>query len=65
MRYFSYDDPEGTHTLSEEEIRVQFYPTWYNRMCEKFGKDNVNAIYRFEDCLEDWKVVNHGREVDI
>jgi len=29
-----------------------------NKMCEKFGKDHVDANYCFEDCLDDWIVVN-------
>jgi hypothetical protein len=49
MRYFSYDEPaedgsDNTITLSEEEIRVHFYPVWYNRMCKKFGKDHVDSL---------------------
>lgn len=72
MRYFSYNEP-GEYpkpygfyikTVSEEEIRKEFYPFWYDRMCKKFGKDHVDKTYNFEDCLEDWKVVNYAWEVD-
>lgn len=74
MRYFSYNeydpdspraDAEGEYveTLSEEEIRQQYYPYWYAKMCEKFGKEHVDANYCFEDCLDDWQVVNWAWEV--
>jgi hypothetical protein len=67
MRYFSYDEPaedgsNRTIIMSEEEIRLQYYPTWYNRMCNKFGKDHVDSIYCFEDCLDDWIVIHYARE---
>lgn len=68
-RYFSYNeyDPESPLsdenggyivTLSEEKIRQEYYPWWYEQMCKKFGKEKVDETYTFEDCLEDWIVVN-------
>jgi len=75
MRYFSYNeyDPDSpraddtggyVETLSEEEIRKQYYPYWYGKMCEKFGKEHVDENYCFEDCLTDWQVVHWAWEVN-
>lgn len=64
MRYYSYNeyktDPSDSHvvTVSEEDIRRDYYPYWYKKMCYKFGKEHVDNIYSFEDCLCDWVVVN-------
>lgn len=67
MRYFSYDEYDDTGwnvvTLSEEEIRKQYWPYWYSKMCEKFGKEHVDANYSFEECLADWQIVNWAWEV--
>ena len=66
MRYFSYNeyDENGGHvvTQSEEEIREQYWPYWYGKMCDKFGKEHVDQNYSFEECLEDWIVVNWAWE---
>lgn len=72
MRYFCYneyyEDPStdklGNYvvTKSEEEIRQEFYPYWYDRMCHKYGKEHVDATYSFEDCLDDWIIVNWAWE---
>ena len=68
MRYYSYnemgDDGENlVVTKSEDDIRKEYWPYWYGRMCEKFGKDHVDDLYNFEDCLDDWFVVNLAWEV--
>jgi hypothetical protein len=67
LRYFSYntlkDDEHLIETMTEDEIRKIYYPWWYERMCNKFGKDVVDSTYNFEDCLEDWKIVNWAWEV--
>lgn len=68
MRYYSYnemgDDGENiVVTKSEEDVRKEYWPYWYGRMCEKFGKDRVDDEYCFEDCLDDWYVVNWAWEV--
>jgi hypothetical protein len=68
MRYYSYnelgDDGENlVVTKSEEDVRKEYWPYWYGRMCEKFGKDHVDDLYNFEDCLDDWFVVNLAWEV--
>lgn len=74
MRYFSYNeyDPDSpladeyggyVVTLSEEEIRNQYWPFWYSRMCDRMGKERVDSTYSFQDCLDDWVVVNWAWEV--
>jgi hypothetical protein len=58
------DDGENiVVTKSEEDVRKEYWPYWYGRMCEKFGKDHVDDLYNFEDCLGDWYVVNWAWEV--
>ncbi len=69
MRYYSTStlDELGNdmiETLSEDDIRKQYYHYWYGKMCEKFGKDHVDATYCFEDCLVDWIVVHWAWEVN-
>lgn len=65
MRYYSYNeyttDPlldNYVLTVSEEDIRITYYPYWYKRMCDKFGKEHVDNTYSFQDCIDDWAVVN-------
>lgn len=69
MRYFTYIEPgeegEGIYvTLSEEEIKAEYYPYWYGKMCRKFGKEHVDKNYSFEECLEDWRVIHWAVESD-
>lgn len=68
MRYYTFvqpinelGDPEYI-TMSEDEIRKEYYPWWYRKMCEKFGKEHVDSTYSFEDCLEDWITVHWAWE---
>jgi len=74
-RYYSYNeyDPESeladvnggyVVTMSEDDIREQYWPYWYGEMCEKFGKEEVDGKYSFEDCLDDWVIVNWAWEVN-
>jgi len=68
MRYFTFVQPKDDSnepeyvTLSEEDIRKEYYPYWYEKMCEKYGKEHVDATYTFEDCLYDWQVVHWATE---
>lgn len=67
MRYYSYNelgdnDENIVVTMSEEEIKKTYYPYWYERMCKKFGKEHVDQNYSFNECLEDWIVVNWAWE---
>jgi len=70
MRYFSYDElvepGEGTSvvTVSEDDIRKEYYPRWYEKMCKKYGKEEVDKNWSFEDCLEDWVTINYAWTVD-
>jgi hypothetical protein len=68
MRYFtvqSFDDKDFyTETLSEDDIRKEYYPYWYDKMCKAFGQETVDAKYSFEDCLDDWVITNWATEVD-
>ena len=73
MRYFTICYPNEHNetvweTLSEEDIRKEYYPYWYEKMCDKYGKEHVDATYSFEECLEDWQIVhwsmrNYWREM--
>lgn len=70
MRYYTFvqpvneaGDPEYI-TMSEEDVRKEYYPYWYDKMCEKFGKEHVDTNYCFEDCLEDWRIVHWAWPVD-
>ncbi len=70
IRYYSYNEYEPDSdeyvvviTKSENEIREEYWPWWYNKMCEKFTKEHVDATYNFEDCLEDWAIVHLAWEV--
>lgn len=68
MRYYSYNefDSDGGRvvTMSEEEIRKEYWPYWYKKMCAKFGQEHVDANYSFEECLIDWLTVHWAWEVD-
>ena len=69
MRYFCYMTTGGergetyvVETVSEEDIREDYWPHWYHQMCKKFGKEHVDETYSFHDCLDDWIVVNWAWE---
>lgn len=68
MRYYCYNEPIGDGseneviTKSEEDIRNEYYPYWYERMVKKFGYQHVNENYSFEDCLDDWIIINWAWE---
>lgn len=68
MRYYSFNEFDGEEgwvtTLSEEDIRRDYFPYWQKRMIDKFGEEYYNAIYSFEDCLDDWVVGNWAWRVD-
>lgn len=68
MRYYSYtefDDKglEYVKTISEDEIRETYYSYWYEQTRNKYGKEYTDATLCFEDCLEEWIVVNWAWEV--
>ena len=65
MRVFKYNEYEDAEPrlITEQEIRVEYWPYWYERMCKKFGKEEVDSKFTFEDCLDDWVIVNWAWEV--
>lgn len=70
MRYYSYNDyktepgvDDYVGTVSEEDIRKTYYPYWHRKMVERFGIEYVEQNCSFEDCLDDWIVVNWAWEV--
>ena len=69
MKYqtISYPDEDGndiTETLSEAEILRDYWDYWYGKMCEKFGKEHVDANFTRQDCIDDWIVVHWAVESD-
>ena len=59
MKYWCYADYDQhgdskVVVLSEEEILKRYWSYWYNRMCEKLGKEYVDQSYTKEDCIDDW-----------
>lgn len=67
MRWFEiveYDEKGDTvQRLSEDDIIDQYWDYWYGKMCEKFGKEVVDAKYTKQHCIDDWIVVNWAMEV--
>ena len=68
MRYFTYHEPDDNgvdqqRTLSEEDIRKEYWTYWYSQMCKKYGKSHVDKNYSFTDCIDDWAVVHWAHEV--
>lgn len=69
MRYFTFvqckgetSEPEYV-TMSEDDIRKEYYPYWYRKMCEKYEQSYVDEHYSFPDCLDDWITVHWASEV--
>ena len=44
--------------FSEEQILKSYWDYWYGRMCEKFGKEHVDANYSPRECIDDWVIVH-------
>ena len=67
MRYWSYNEQtesgDAVVTVSEDEILNQYWPWWYVKMCEKFGREVVDSDYTKQDCIDDWVVVHWAWEV--
>ena len=73
MKYYSYYEPKDpgngdfsaiTVTLSEQEILKEYWDYWYGRMCDKFGKERVDAECSPADCIDDWIVIHWAWESD-
>lgn len=63
MKYWTIVEPgdcvEFTYTtLSEKQILKRYWDHWYSKMCEKFGKEYVDANYDSDDCIADWVAEN-------
>lgn len=68
MRYWeiAYPDEIGKlviEVLSDDQIINEYWPFWYGKMINKFGKDHVDKNYSKLDCIDDWTVVNWATEV--
>ena len=67
-RYFcynEYDEDVNANTVvtkPEEQIIHEYWPYWYGKMCEKYGKEYVDKNYSYHDCLDDWIVVHWAWE---
>lgn len=69
MRYYqiAYPDEHGNdivEVLSEDDVRKQYWPHWYQRMCDKYGQKEVDKNWSFEDCLSDWVCVHWAMEIE-
>ena len=69
MRYWCYNEQDETQndgfrvvTVSEDDIKRTYWPYWYGKMCEKYSSEYVDANFTFEDCRDDWIVVNWAWE---
>ena len=67
MKYWTicYPDNEDNvvyETLSDEDILNQYWDYWYGKMCQKFGKEHVDANYSKQDCIDDWCIVHWATE---
>ena len=67
MRYYSFNefDANGGEvvTMSEDDIRKEYYPYWRGRMIEKYGQEEFDKNWSFEECLLDWITVHWAWEV--
>lgn len=69
MRYFqfltwSYKEGDKLEVMSEDDIRNEYFPWWYEKMCEKHGKEHVDQTYSFRECLEDWIIMHYATEIE-
>jgi hypothetical protein len=59
FKIFEFDNINHyEYIVSEDDIKRDYYPYWYEKMCLKYGKKHVDDIYTFEHCLDDWCVVH-------
>ncbi len=67
MKYYTYITPDDDnrpiyHTYSEDDIIKEYWPYWYGKMCEKYGKHLVDKDYSYKECIEDWIIVHWAWE---
>lgn len=58
MRIFKYQDQDGEHTITDEEILDSYYPYWKEQM-RKVDKENQISP---ELCIEDFIVIHWAHE---
>ncbi len=68
MRYYSFNEQDDkgndvVQTMSEDEIREEYYPYWKERMIKKYGEEEFKKTWSFEECLEDWITIHWAWEV--
>jgi hypothetical protein len=54
MACWRFNDQDGTHTISEEQIVRTYYPWWRDRMIARGFFDEISP----EHCIEDWAIVH-------
>lgn len=71
MRYYTYkaknvveDGIAEYITISEDELRKEYYPIWLAKMTEKFGNEVVDCNLMFEDFLFEWTIFHNAVESD-
>jgi hypothetical protein len=62
--YPNEKDETVYETLSEDDILNQYWSYWYGKMCEKFGKEHVDANYSKQDCIDDWTILHWAWKSD-
>jgi hypothetical protein len=62
--YPNEKDETVYETLSEDDILNQYWNYWYGKMCEKFGKEHVDANYSKQDCIDDWTILHWAWKSD-
>jgi hypothetical protein len=49
-------------TLSEDQIITQYYPYWFSKMIEKYGKEHFEKTWCAQDCISDWVIIHWATE---
>lgn len=69
MKHYSYNtwktDPSidpYVKTLSEADILKEHWDWWKERMTLKYGKEQFEANYSENDCIEDWAIIHWAWE---
>lgn len=59
MKTYTYVDPGGTYTLTEDQIIEEYWDYWCSQM-RKVGREHLITKER---CIEDWVTINWAVEV--
>ena len=59
MKYYRYEDQDGSHIYSEEDIINEYYSYW-SSLLNKAGRRPDE-----ESCIEDWIIVRYAWEIPI